>query len=133
MQDSFSPQYCNNNKKGNRPQINRSFSEVLPRIRLLTKVCNESSPFHVCPLSPDYISLLAEGVEKNDVTLVVIPSMDFDAEEMKRFCSCIEKYEERQLYNVLLLDNPQVKVVYVSSREPPEGFIRYLLELRGCE
>ena len=65
-------------------------------------------------------------------TLVVIPSLDVDNTELKRvfdFSMC--GYEERQLFHLFFLDNPNTRVIYVTSTPVNEHIVRYYLSLHG--
>ena len=63
--------------------------------------------------------------------IVVVPSIDLDGDELKRVSTFIENYEERQLYHLLLLNDPGVRVVYTSSHPVSEDVVRYYVGLRG--
>jgi hypothetical protein len=68
-------------------------------------------------------------------TIVVLPSIDVDAEELTRMCGVIppEHYEERQLYHlILLMKDPSIRIIFVSSDEVSQDSIRYYLTLDGC-
>jgi len=66
-------------------------------------------------------------------TIVVVPSIDFDAAELKRTETAVEFYEERQLYHLLLLiRDPTFRIIYVTSNQVNQGTIRYYLSLDGC-
>ena len=64
-------------------------------------------------------------------TLVVVPSMDQDTLELTRMCpTAIFTLEERQLYNLLLLhDNPNLRIIYLSSQSVSEHVVGYYLRL----
>lgn len=63
--------------------------------------------------------------------IVVVPSIDLDGDELKRVSTFIENYEERQLYHLLMLNDPGVRVVYTSSHPVSEAVVRYYVGLRG--
>ena len=65
-------------------------------------------------------------------TIVVIPSIDLDGDELKRICPNIEFYEERQLYHLLLLSDPSFRVVFLSTHPICEDIVRYYLTLDNC-
>lgn len=62
-------------------------------------------------------------------TVVVVPSIDLDAKELKRMCNCIEYYEERQLYHLLLANDPSLRIIYLTSNCVSERIVRYYLGL----
>ncbi len=65
-------------------------------------------------------------------TIVVIPSIDLDGDELKRICPNIEFYEERQLYHLLLLADPTFRVVFLSTNQICEDIVQYYLSLDNC-
>ncbi len=66
-------------------------------------------------------------------TIVVMPSIDLDDNELKRMGGKTENYEERQLYHLLLLiRNTSFRVVYIGSCPVEGAIIRYYLSLDGC-
>lgn len=70
---------------------------------------------------------------KTSNTIVVIPSMDLDATELKRMGTTTEFYEERQLYHLfLLVRDPSFKIIFLSSNPVDMVTTRYYLTLDGC-
>lgn len=106
-------------------------------------VGGQLSPFHFSAqesiyrsLSSNYFHELSEKSSelKNSLaTLLVIPAYDVDILELQRIIpTSIAVYEERQLYNLLLLcDNPNFRIIYVSSESISEDVIGYYLRLRS--
>ena len=85
-------------------------------------------------LSTNYIrEFTQKSIKSNSVptTLVVIPSMDVDNFELQRiFPTMIPILEERQLYNLLLLrENPNLQIIYVTSENVSEHVVGYYLRL----
>ncbi len=64
--------------------------------------------------------LLDEG------TIVVLPSLSFPTPELRKIVG-IEHYEERMLFAALLLANPRLRVVYLSSLPIDQAVIDYYL------
>lgn len=62
-------------------------------------------------------------------TIVVIPSIDLDGNELTRMCDSIQFYEERQLYHLFLTRDPSVRVIFLSSDQVDEGVVGYYLRL----
>ncbi|HJR45334.1 MAG TPA: peptide ligase PGM1-related protein [Actinomycetota bacterium] len=69
------------------------------------------------PLAP---SELDEG------TIVVLPSISFPPEELRKIVA-IQHYEERLLCLLLLLRNPRLRMLFVSSMRVPEPVVDYYL------
>lgn len=65
-------------------------------------------------------------------TIVVVPSMDLDGDELKRISKGVDLYEERQLYHLLLLSDPSFRVVFLSTRPICQDVVRYYLTLDNC-
>ncbi|MCA9656781.1 MAG: hypothetical protein KC486_00415 [Myxococcales bacterium] len=64
-------------------------------------------------------------------TAVVIPSQSFDPEELAKIDG-IAHYEERSLFNLMLLRHPRLKVVFVTSKRLNPLIIDYYLhQMRG--
>lgn len=77
-------------------------------------------------LIPLWQTLMRDGhVEQ---TVVVIPSLSLDAEELRKLKGA-EHYEERLLFLLILLSLPRTRVVFVSSLPIHEGIIDYYLQL----
>lgn len=72
---------------------------------------------------------LCAGREKSSKIVVVVPSLDLDGKELRRMCDCIEFYEERQLYHLLLANDPNVRIIYLSSNQVDERVVGYYLGL----
>jgi hypothetical protein len=124
-------------KRRDATELRRSFSEI-PHAN---KLHETRQTVLVNPLSPNYLSLLAPSCyhaedqdaagTRDPIFVVVVPGINLDHAELQRVCHHVEVYEERQLYNLLLLENPCVHVIYVSSIAVNNAFVRYLLTLRG--
>ena len=56
-------------------------------------------------------------------TIVVIPSIDLDRKELQRMCKDIEFYEERQLFHLLMANDPSVRIIYLTSRKVDENVV----------
>jgi hypothetical protein len=65
-------------------------------------------------------------------TIVVVPSIDLDGNELQRISSSVELYEGRQLYHLLLLSDPTFRVVFLSTYPICEEVVRYYLSLDKC-
>ena len=61
-------------------------------------------------------------------TVVVIPSLSLDPGELKKV-SGAHHYEERQLYNLMLLRRPSTRLVFVSSQPISPAIVDYYLHL----
>jgi hypothetical protein len=59
-------------------------------------------------------------------TLVVLPSITFPTEELRKIVG-IQYYEERMMYAFLLLRNPDLRLVYVTSIEVDPSIVDYYL------
>lgn len=55
--------------------------------------------------------------------------MDLDGNELNRMCDCIEYYEERQLYHIMLVSDPSVRIIYITSNHVEEQVVGYYLRL----
>ena len=69
------------------------------------------------PLAP---SELDEG------TIIVLPSVTFPPEELKKIVA-IQHYEERLLCLLLLLSNPDLRMLFITSLRVPEPVVDYYL------
>lgn len=68
---------------------------------------------------------------RSPYTAVVIPSQSFDADELAKIDG-IAHYEERSLFNLMLLRHPRLKVVFVTSKRLSPRIIDYYLhQIRG--
>jgi hypothetical protein len=65
-----------------------------------------------------------EALERG--VIVVIPSISFDEAELRKIVG-ITFYEERMLFALLWLDNPELRIVYVTSQPVDESIIEYYL------
>ncbi len=65
-------------------------------------------------------------------TIVVVPSMDLDGDELKRISKGVDIYEERQLYHLLLLSDPSFRIVFLSTHPICQDVVRYYLTLDNC-
>ncbi len=59
-------------------------------------------------------------------TILVLPSLSFPSEELRKIVG-IQHYEERMLFLLLLLRNPELQVVYLSSLPIDEAIVDYYL------
>ena len=64
--------------------------------------------------------------EVDSGTILVLPSLSFPVEELRKIVG-IQFYEERMLFVILLLDRPNLHVVYVTSTKVDESVIDYYL------
>ncbi|MDQ4144451.1 MAG: peptide ligase PGM1-related protein [Actinomycetota bacterium] len=72
-------------------------------------------------------TVLAEGPESMRTgTLVVLPSITFPTEELRKIIG-IQFYEERMMYALLLLRDPELRIVYVTSIEVDPEIVDYYL------
>jgi hypothetical protein len=68
---------------------------------------------------------------KQPYTAVVIPSQSFDPKELAKI-SGVAHYEERSLFNLMLLRHPRLHVIYVTSKRINPLIIDYYLhQMRG--
>ena len=65
-----------------------------------------------------------EALERG--VIIVIPSISFDTAELRKIVG-ITFYEERMLFALLWLDNPELRIVYVTSQEVDESIVEYYL------
>jgi len=63
---------------------------------------------------------------KQPYTAVVVPSQSFDPNELEKIDG-VEHYEERNLFNLMLLRYPRLRVVYVTSKRLNPLIVDYLL------
>jgi hypothetical protein len=63
-------------------------------------------------------------------TLIVVPSMTFDGDELAKIPGAIH-FEERMLWLLQTLRNPTARVVYVTSKPLPESLFEYSMSLTG--
>ncbi len=61
-------------------------------------------------------------------TMVVIGSLSFPPTELRKIVG-IERYEERLLFLLLLLDDPSMRIVYVTSLPVDEAVVEAMLQL----
>ena len=59
-------------------------------------------------------------------TILVLPSLSFPSEELRKIVG-IQHYEERMLFLLLLLRNPELQVVYLSSLPIDQAVVDYYL------
>lgn len=90
---------------------------------------------HLDPRSHDeskeglhFRSIRADTEEPRKI-VVVVPSIDLDRAELVRLCDSIDFYEERQLYHLILANDPSVRIIYLSSNLVDEKVVRYYLHL----
>ncbi len=65
-----------------------------------------------------------EALERG--VIVVIPSISFEEAELRKIVG-IGYYEERMLFALLWLDNPELRIVYVTSQPVEESIVEYYL------
>ena len=76
------------------------------------------------------ISCISENCRDDSAkTIVVVPSLDLDSKELKRMCDCIECYEDRQLFYLLMAKDPSVRIIYLTSNDVNESVVHYYLSL----
>jgi hypothetical protein len=80
------------------------------------------------PTREEFIDrLLASGPKALDTgTMVVVPSLTFAVEELAKIKGLVH-YEERLLYLTLLLDEPDLRMIYVTSAAIDTAIIDYYL------
>ncbi len=74
---------------------------------------------------------LFHAVVENDRrphTVIVIPSLSLDARELAKI-SGVHHYEERLLYNLMLLRRPRTRMIFVTSQPIADPIIDYYLHL----
>src|SRR5438105_11987886 len=59
-------------------------------------------------------------------TVVVLPSATFPESELRKIVA-IQRYEERLLFTTLLLANPDLELVYITSLPVDEAIVEYYL------
>ena len=62
-------------------------------------------------------------------TIVVVPSLDLDTKELKRMCDCIECYEDRQLFYLLMAKDPSVRIIYLTSNDVNESVVHDAIDV----
>jgi hypothetical protein len=115
----------------------------------VSKDCTGGTTSTVSRMRADYIPCVAAGSDnisyavgnqssaqsfgKRTNTIVVVPSIDLDTNELMRMGIIPEHYEERQLYHlILLMRDPSFRIIFVTSNEVNQETIRYYLTLDGC-
>lgn len=66
--------------------------------------------------------------ERLPQTVVVVPSLSFDARELAKITG-VHHYEERMLVNLMLLRQPRTKIVYVTSQAIDPVIVDYYLAM----
>ncbi len=69
-----------------------------------------------------------EHFDRNDYDILVVPSLSFNSEELSKIQG-VTHYEERLLFSLIRLRNPQTRLVYVTSQPLPSVIIDYYLHL----
>lgn len=92
-----------------------------------------NSYFQPCFIINHFFSFVKNTFAENywlvkDQDLVCIPSLSFDQEELKKITGCIH-YEERQLFNLLLLKHPSTRIIYITSTPLDPTIINYYISL----
>jgi len=111
---------------------------VLPRAAIDAKLLDSPSP---APGSPDELRAFAEiqrglapmfsrvfSDPEAPRTVVVIPSMSLDHEELAKLTGA-SRYEERFLCLLMLLQLPATRVVYITSEPVAPSIVDYYLDL----
>lgn len=81
----------------------------------------------------DASSSISTNTALSSNIIVVVPSIDLDPNEMKRVCSNIKYYEERQLYHLfLIVRDPSFRIIFLSSHPISEEVVRYYLTIDEC-
>lgn len=65
--------------------------------------------------------------ELDEGTIIVLPSVTFPPEELRKIIG-IQHYEERLLCLLLLLRNPKLRMLFISSLRIPEPIVDYYLD-----
>jgi len=65
-----------------------------------------------------------------DQDVVIVPSLTFDRKEIEKVAGHTH-YEERQLFNLILLQNPQVRLFYITSVPIGSAIAEYYVSLLG--
>jgi hypothetical protein len=86
----------------------------------------DNTPFIGCRSTCEEKSFASWEIEAHNI--VVIPSLSFCPKELKTF-KCIISYEERILFVLFALANPNTKLMIVTSTELDEWTIKYNLSL----
>jgi hypothetical protein len=76
---------------------------------------------------PELYRLLAKD-PRLEQTVVVVPSLSFDARELQKITG-VHHYEERMLVNLMLLRQPRTKMVYVTSQQLDPTIVDYYLAM----
>lgn len=80
-------------------------------------------------LAAQHASFAADPTQ--DYTAVIVPSLSFDAVELAKM-EGVARYEERSLFNLMLLRHPRLKVVFITSKGIDPLIIDYYLHhMRG--
>lgn len=66
--------------------------------------------------------------DKTYKDIVVLPSLSFDAEELEKITG-ISHYEERSLFNLILLRHPDTRVIYITSQPLDSSIVEYYWKL----
>src|SRR5687767_6969653 len=74
------------------------------------------------------VSRLGSGAlsDLDEGTILVVPSLSFPPDELRKILA-IQHYEERLLFMTLLLDRPNLKMVYVTSTSIDPAVVDYYL------
>lgn len=95
--------------------LNLSSSERAEKFRVLQRQLNER-----------WQSL--EEFDRADYDIVVVPSVSLDSQELLKVQGFLH-YEERLLFSLIRLRNPQTRVIYITSQPLPPIVIDYYLQL----
>ncbi|NEQ28065.1 MAG: carboxylate-amine ligase, partial [Microcoleus sp. SIO2G3] len=69
-----------------------------------------------------------EQFDRSDCDIIVIPSLTLDQQELKKIKG-VNYYEERLLFSLIRLGNPNTRLVYVTSQPIHPSVIEYYLQL----
>lgn len=74
------------------------------------------------------VKLLGSGgpMDMTDGTMIVVPSLTFPAEELRKITGVVY-YEERLLFLLLLLQHPGLRIVFATSMRVEEAIVDYYL------
>ncbi|NET70326.1 MAG: ATP-grasp domain-containing protein [Sphaerospermopsis sp. SIO1G2] len=70
----------------------------------------------------------SEVFDKSKTDILIIPSLSIDQRELQKVEGC-EHYEERLLFSLIRLRNPQTRLIYVTSMPLHPSIIDYYLQL----
>lgn len=96
--------------------------------------CTTSTTLSTAPQPPQNTvttkDLPADYLAAHDFSLVIVPSIDFNEDELSKIPG-VEYYEQRQLYHLLKLKDPSVNMTFVSSCPVDPAIVGYYLKLNA--